>query len=161
MSRKDTIIVAILINTGLLAVLFMMAVQTEDLGSFPSSPFEIAEVSRAYPQQDRITQMYPISTSETIKEVEPSKLDHEPSPLIHVPEQHQIIQENVQKTVVNNKASPEKYEVEPQYYTLKSGDNPWKVAKQFRVGFGELLKLNHLDEAKARNLKPGDVLRVK
>lgn len=50
---------------------------------------------------------------------------------------------------------------EPQYYTLKNGDSPWKVAKQFHVDFEELLFLNGLDEAKARNMKVGDKIRVK
>lgn len=48
-----------------------------------------------------------------------------------------------------------------QYYTIKRGDNPWKVAKQFDVRFEDLLKMNHLDEEKARNLRVGDKIRVK
>lgn len=51
--------------------------------------------------------------------------------------------------------------VEPQYYTIKSGDNPWKIAKQFQVRFDDLLKLNDLDEEKARSLKVGDKIRVR
>jgi peptidoglycan DL-endopeptidase LytF len=51
--------------------------------------------------------------------------------------------------------------IEPQYYTVKSGDNPWKIAKQFQVKFEDLLKLNGLDEEKARNLKVGDKIRVR
>lgn len=50
---------------------------------------------------------------------------------------------------------------EVEYYTLKSGDNPWKVAKLFKVRFDQLLDLNGLNEERARNLKPGDTLRVK
>jgi LysM repeat protein len=50
---------------------------------------------------------------------------------------------------------------EAQYYTIKSGDNPWKIAKQFNVKFEDLLHLNHLDEESARNLKVGDKVRVK
>lgn len=50
---------------------------------------------------------------------------------------------------------------EPEFYTIKSGDNPWKIAKQFKVKFEDLLKLNSLDEEKARNLKVGDRIRVK
>lgn len=57
----------------------------------------------------------------------------------------------------NTKASTS----EPQYYTIKSGDNPWKIAKQFQVKFEDLLKLNGLDEEKARNLKAGDKIRVR
>lgn len=48
-----------------------------------------------------------------------------------------------------------------QYYVIKSGDNPWKIAKQFNVKFDELLRLNNLDEERARNLKIGDKVRVK
>lgn len=50
---------------------------------------------------------------------------------------------------------------EPVYYVVKSGDNPWKIAKQFGVKYDEILRLNHLDEEKARNLKIGDRIRVK
>lgn len=52
-------------------------------------------------------------------------------------------------------------QAEAVYYTLKSGDSPWKVAKECHVNMDELLRLNHLDEEKARNLKVGDKLRVK
>lgn len=47
-----------------------------------------------------------------------------------------------------------------RYYTVQSGDNPWKIAKKFNVSVRELLRLNDLDEAKARNLRPGDRVRV-
>lgn len=65
-------------------------------------------------------------------------------------------------------ASKPKIEAEPVassseavYYTIKSGDNPWKIAKQFHVKFEDLLKLNQLDEDSGRNLKVGDKIRVK
>lgn len=48
-----------------------------------------------------------------------------------------------------------------EYYTIKSGDSPWKVAKQYQVKMEDLLRLNQLDETKARNLKPGDRIRVR
>ncbi|MEI8365936.1 MAG: LysM peptidoglycan-binding domain-containing protein [Parachlamydiaceae bacterium] len=48
-----------------------------------------------------------------------------------------------------------------QYYIVKKGDNPWKIAKQFNVKFEDLLKMNNLDEARARNMKIGDKIRVK
>ncbi|MBA3238546.1 MAG: LysM peptidoglycan-binding domain-containing protein [Parachlamydiaceae bacterium] len=50
---------------------------------------------------------------------------------------------------------------EAVYYTVKSGDNPWKIAKQLRVDMEDLLRLNNLNEEKARNLKVGDRIRVK
>lgn len=50
---------------------------------------------------------------------------------------------------------------EPVYYTIKSGDNPWKIAKQYKVKFEDILKLNNMSEEKAKNLKVGDKIRVK
>jgi len=51
-------------------------------------------------------------------------------------------------------------QADPVYYTVKSGDSPWKIAKQFHVNMDDLLRLNQLDEEKARNLKVGDRIRV-
>lgn len=50
---------------------------------------------------------------------------------------------------------------EAVYHTVKSGDSPWKIAKQYGVNYEDILRLNHLDEDKARNLKIGDRIRVK
>lgn len=50
---------------------------------------------------------------------------------------------------------------DPVYYLIKSGDNPWKIAKQYNVKFEDLLKLNNLDEERAKNLKIGDKIRVR
>lgn len=50
---------------------------------------------------------------------------------------------------------------DPVFYTVKSGDNPWKIAKQYSVKFEDLLKLNSLDEERAKNLKIGDKIRVR
>lgn len=50
---------------------------------------------------------------------------------------------------------------EAVYYIVKSGDNPWNIAKQFGVKYDDILHWNHLDEEKARNLKIGDRIRVK
>ncbi|MFI5334068.1 MAG: LysM peptidoglycan-binding domain-containing protein [Chlamydiales bacterium] len=48
-----------------------------------------------------------------------------------------------------------------QYYIVKNGDNPWTIAVKNRLKVEELLKLNELDEEKARRLKPGDKLRIR
>lgn len=52
-------------------------------------------------------------------------------------------------------------EEEVVYHIVKSGDNPWKIAKQYNVKYDDILRLNKLDEEKARNLKIGDRIRVK
>lgn len=69
----------------------------------------------------------------------------------------------IKKTIETTKpiASNINLSTEVQYYTVKSGDNPWKIAKQFQIKVDELLKLNDLNEEKARNLKIGDQIRVR
>ena len=48
-----------------------------------------------------------------------------------------------------------------EYYTMKVGDNPWSVAMKHHLKLDELLKLNGLNEEKARKLKPGNRIRVR
>lgn len=52
-------------------------------------------------------------------------------------------------------------ENEPTYYVLKNGDSPWKIARQYNVKYEDILRLNSMDEEKARNLKVGDRIRIK
>lgn len=70
------------------------------------------------------------------------------------------------ETVAAVKESPaaEKKEIaqtEAVYHVVKSGDSPWKIAKQYSVNYEDILRLNNLNEEKARNLKIGDKIRVK
>jgi LysM repeat protein len=48
-----------------------------------------------------------------------------------------------------------------EYYTIKNGDNPWTIAVKHHMKVDELLKLNGMNEDKARRLKPGDRIRIK
>lgn len=49
----------------------------------------------------------------------------------------------------------------PEYYVVRPGDNPWKVAMKHHIKVEDLLRLNNLTPEKARKLKAGDRLRVK
>jgi peptidoglycan endopeptidase LytF len=49
----------------------------------------------------------------------------------------------------------------PEYYTVKVGDNPWGIAMKHHMKVEELLKMNNLNEERARKLKPGDRLRIR
>jgi len=48
-----------------------------------------------------------------------------------------------------------------QFYTVKQGDNPWTIAVKNQLKVDELLKLNNLNDEKARRLRPGDKLRIR
>ncbi|MBI3211945.1 MAG: LysM peptidoglycan-binding domain-containing protein, partial [Simkania negevensis] len=52
-------------------------------------------------------------------------------------------------------------EQQGEYYTVKAGDNPWTIAHKNALPIEELLRLNGMDEEKAKRLKPGDRLRIK
>lgn len=57
-------------------------------------------------------------------------------------------------------AAAKKQNSDSRYYTVKSGDSLSKIAKQMNLKTEDLMKLNHLDEASARNLKIGDQIRT-
>lgn len=47
------------------------------------------------------------------------------------------------------------------YYLIQNGDNPWKIAKKFNISVSDFLKMNNMDEKKAKNLKVGQRVRIK
>jgi peptidoglycan DL-endopeptidase LytF len=50
---------------------------------------------------------------------------------------------------------------ETEYYIVKEGDNPWLIASRNKINLEELLRLNGLDEQKAKRLRPGDKLKIR
>ncbi len=61
----------------------------------------------------------------------------------------------------STKAKAASESASPEYYTVKVGDNPWTIAMKHHIKVEELLRLNGLNEEKARKLKPGDRLRTR
>lgn len=94
-----------------------------------------------------------LSIGQVLKVPVSNKMD-----VVAIPKETSLITASPIKETINKKPPPS---IEMQYYTIKSGDNPWKIAKQFNVKFEDLLLLNNLDEERARNLKIGDKIRVK
>lgn len=238
MNRKDTILVAVLLNTALLAILFTTAIISDDSEVPQQEPVLLAHSEKAPPP---VQEIHMDSTkSQTIRPLEieePVSMTDETQ--IEAPDYLPLLEEeteNVEKTEIkknqdnqnqeqelhyvetkvkkgdsleriaktygttiaeikniNNlrsdkinvgqvlkvptKKSSEKAvaesvvvqanipattnSTEPEYYIIKSGDNPWKISKQFHVKYEELLRLNNLDEEKARNLKIGDRIRIR
>lgn len=50
---------------------------------------------------------------------------------------------------------------EAEYYIVKEGDNPWLIASRNKINLDELLRINGLDEQKAKRLRPGDKLKIR
>jgi len=50
---------------------------------------------------------------------------------------------------------------EAEYYVVKAGDNPWTIAMKHHLKVSDLLRMNDLDQNKAKRLRPGDRLRIR
>lgn len=216
MTRKEMIIIAALVNAGILAILFMTAGSVEDMYPPSTYPQETPQIARqetppaslvSLPKVEPIsipifedTHVQEVSQVKPLPEVKepltPPQKDLEEESFVQITVKRGDFLQKIAKangtTVeairkVNGlkseriavgqilkipvKAQAEVGKEEPKtspdpidgavYYTIKSGDNPWKLARQFHVPFEELLRLNKLDEDKAKNLKIGDKIRVR
>lgn len=215
MSRRDMIIVAALINAGLLVVLFISAVRSDKVEKrgVPAAVYEtsvkaeIAKppiVAKKGDQIDQVLSQYsakvaekeqkappamalpvlipekeikaPLKEGEQIRTVTVEKGDV----LEKIAKHHGISVEEIMKA--NNLANSRLQigqvlklpapsltkkvlqipkEAEGKFYIVKGGDNPWTIAHKNGMQVEELLKLNNMDEAKAKKLRPGDKLRIK
>lgn len=212
-NRKDTILIAVLMNVGLLTILFITAMsyddeaaaplpepkpmvakapisenQTEYIQLVPSQNLpgdEVDRVLHAYAEQskteetqiseqndrqvddqyveitvkrgdslDRIARANK-TTIRTIKKLNDLKTDR-----LRI---GQVLKIPLPETTVVDSASTKSETTSPNavYYELERGDNPWKIAKKFHVSYESIVTLNELDDHKAKNLKPGDKIRIK
>jgi LysM repeat protein len=225
MSRKDTIIIAVLINAGLLIVLFASALKssTPEIAVAPKQnvltetpSFKTESVVTVGDEVDQALQKMAAtppaaytspavpSFAEDLKPFTPV-IEH-PAPqasLAAAPEEKEYSEIKVKKGDVLEKIArqhhtsvdaiiaynqlgstnlrigqvlkiPSKKATQVQtpalaaqpkadghkYYTVKTGDNPWTIAVKNHMKVEELLRINQLDQEKARKLKPGDKLLI-
>lgn len=233
MSRKDTLIVAVLINTGLLLVLFATAMRDDDtdLASKAQKPvpsvMETSEDFALLPREalpsapvdevDLVISQWDAPPSLTQPSSQPSVVtlyDRDipsknamPAPQLAEKSSSDYIEVTVKKGDVleriartngttvqeimkanhlassrlrigqilkvprsapkSNKSSVEtapkttESHSSKEYYTMKKGDSLWTIAGKYHTSVDELLRLNHLNEEKARRLKPGDQIIIR
>lgn len=227
MSRRDTIIIAVLLNAGLLIVLFATSLKTDKVEDEPSA-ITVLESNQSQPQPmvplaaapaaqpvtadqvDRVIEQYvtpqvtnsdqlppnfladvqameaPASASvasvkqdeaqdTSYKEIKVKKGDV----LERIARQNNVSVSDIMKinkltstrlkigqvlklpSAGSSKAAATATSTGAQYYVVKAGDNPWTIAVKHHMKVEELLKLNNMDEQKARRLKAGDKIRIK
>lgn len=226
MERKKTILIAIFINAGLLAVLFVAALTMQDKRatledsfsesepiekplysgvmntvSFPQTPaqeefpppslLQLPLASAPAKVEEPIVHHLPpalastpapISASVSFTEVMVKKGDslekiakgynltadelmqfnHLTSSVLKLGQVLKIPSDKTVALVTKPKQIViEKGAQSPDYYTVKVGDNPWTIAMKHHMKVEELLRINGLNEEKARRLKPGDRLRIR
>ena len=157
MTRKDTIILAVLFNLVVLAGVLVSARQL--VPSAEAAPRPVRHQSNAEPIQDRLeAEVTPEEGAMVFDEID-QLLEDYIADEAQTPVQAEIT--SVKKPVQVQKNGQKGKTPGDTLYTIKPGDNPWKIAKKFHLSFEKLLQLNHLDEAKARNLKVGQQLKIK
>lgn len=214
MSRRDMIILAVLLNAAILSFLFLTATRPEEelayhghgdqiialddtdfeeeessseLFSLNTEPRdEVDHILKPYLSGQEIPLQSPALT-EVKKETSPLELNKNQyteftvkrgDVLEKIARSHQVSVKELKRVnaltddrlsigqvLLVPKGSTEpakeaKQEIAAQYYVVKPGDNPWKIARQNKVKLEELLELNGLTEESARNLKVGDKIRV-
>lgn len=234
MTRKDTIIVAVLINAGLLVMLFVSALKNEPTPStrvaLKEEPLRFVEkelaplrkeVPLAKPSPVHTEQVvaHPIkpASKEVIEKVKEEIVAAKPAASHPVPVKENVLdkvvvaqknvpQDELRKVIVKKGDVLEKIaksygtsvealmqineltdaklqvgqalylpkekavnpnpikvlpQVEENLYTIKAGDNLWKIAIEHHVKVEDLIKLNQLTEKQAKALRPGDRIKIK
>lgn len=69
--------------------------------------------------------------------------------------------QQVTKSVAVQAVKPQTATNSENYYTVKEGDSAWMIASRHGVKLEELLRLNGMDNEKAKHLHPGDKLRIR
>lgn len=174
MTRRDTIIIAVLLNAGLLVVLFATSLKTEK-NEEPSPPIQILASNQVekkpipslLPPQvnlteksnstDAVEQMIKQYTMPPVNSINASKSEVE---------QHFLADLQALGTnEVNSSISASKQEIvsivpEEKSFkeiTVKQGDVLERVARQHQTSVSELMKINHLTSSK---LKIGQTLKI-
>lgn len=80
--------------------------------------------------------------------------------ILFVPKADEFVSDTKQSSALETFNNTSSSKAEAKYYIVKHGDNPWTIAIKNGIKVEELLRLNNLDESKAKKLKPGDKLRI-
>ncbi len=224
MSRRDTIIIAVLVNAGLLMLLFATAMRSdgsksleiadatpavqevvaspsiqsqEDILASYASPPTLCNPREEIVLEEEFALTLPPTAVEKVVKVEPPPLQPE-QPRLAPSSQGFIVNVTVKKgdalekiaranntsiaaimdannlsssqlkigqvlrvPVSNGVVKQVRASGSGEFYVVKDGDSPWLIASKNNVRLDELLRLNGLDDHKARRLRPGDRLRIR
>jgi LysM repeat protein len=144
MNKKDLIIFTIILNALLLTLLFVTSVKKTEEIKQPIATFPALNLEKKGVYSEFIP-MPPLASTPKV----------EPVPSLPAPHTTKIEEKKKWTPKVGPKQET------PLFYTVKEGDNPWTIAKKNNIPLATLLKINQLNEEKARRLKPGDRLKIR
>ena len=121
----------------------------------PTPAPSVQEVTvRAGDTLEKLARTHKISVDDLIK------FNQLPSTFLRVGQVLRVPAGHVAAVAPNNKPTAA-VPVGTEYYVVKAGDSPWTIAMKHHMKVEELLRLNQLDEGKARKLKPGDRIKIR
>ena len=155
MNRKDTILVAVLINAGVLVVLFTSALKNKNhenlaLNAEPIVAMQESKIEPISIMKDEID----LAIEQAKKEQE-NKQQQAPQ----VAQELVFDQSQTQDTANELNLSQSQDSQEPSFvdFTVKKGDFLAKIAKRYNVSVEQIMKANNM---KNSNLRIGQVLKI-
>lgn len=161
MNRKHLIILSVVMNAGLLLVLCIGALSSKE--KFSPKDFVATKVPETVAYDPTLVETQTPQVVPTVAPTPQAPIHKLPSvaqelaPSIEVAQEEKAAVQVTEETL----ATPKNEIKKEQFYVVQCGDNPWTIAIKHHIKVSELLKLNHLDNKKARQLKPGDRLRIR
>lgn len=151
MSRKDTIIIAVLVNAGLLVILFASALKSPmyDPGYQPVEPFKpVVDVSLkkegSIQKGDAVDHALEQFTKQRLNVIEHPIVIQNPI-VTEEPRQSAILENNAEKLAGHTEV------------IIKKGDMLEKIARQYHTTVNEIMRLNGLQTS---HLRIGQVLKI-
>ena len=152
MTRKDAVIIASLVNGAVLALLMILAVDVEEP--------KVEKMATS-----RLVKMEPKREEVVLKakELKNEELMDRGDAVVqaHIEEKKHVAVAPPAPREEVHLVNKEKPRSDEEWYTIKPGDNPWKIAKSEKIDYDDILKLNSMNESKAKNLKPGERIRIR
>lgn len=168
MNRKDTILIAVLVNSALLVVLFVTAIKNSDKQELPMQNQPVERVVNLPPpalpkveiktaQGDEIDQVLKefAQKVENKTEQQPEAPPQQPAPVDFAKE----LQALTKAATVQIETPTQKLKADSHYteVTVKKGDVLERIARNNHTSVAQIMEINHL---KSTNLNIGQKLKV-
>ena len=154
MSRRDTIIIAVLLNAGLLIVLFATSLKSESTEN--EMPVVATTIVAPVPKMEEVKPLAALDeVSQAATQYTPPAITQETAP--NFAADLQAIGTLESQLIAPTPAPITEPEVSMKEVRVKKGDVLERIARHNRVSVDELMKANHLSSTR---LKIGQVLKI-
>jgi peptidoglycan DL-endopeptidase LytF len=152
MSRKDIIIISVIVNAGLLVILLISALTTKE-SYLVSSSAQVASTILENDTNGMVPAKTDLATSLDVKKEEPIKVEAQETAIkMETPKEEPIVHQLPATSEMTETPKPEFIEV-----VVKKGDTVEKIAKVNHTSINQIVKTNELSNT---FLRVGQTLRI-